>query len=496
MSNEILDNPIFASNIIPKFTHNEEIDSALLDNLEMETHEDLSYAMFPIIEQVPENKRGIVRLFIANTGDLSLTIHVYYSLVGWFSDLHKNTKKISVEKIIINPKEVWYRDIVFKSNIKQGKNYFKISFYQNKKLLKSNHIEYSQIREIQDIKQIERSNFLGMTSKPYINPRAANYWVFYSLFGKKKYVKESPVLIIFKLVGFLAGATFVALSLLITETFPEAILPVSAIITILSFLSFFSNLDDKYVKLIYNLRLTKNTRRGTLYLAKEMPNEILQKYCFSGLNYGYETESDILYWKEGAIKLYEKLIPLVGRLLHLSTDIKPTSAVLVSKVEEIKDKDELKKKIEEGIQLHYEEGIRFDEGVEPLGKDAEAVHTDVRVFDSDTSMQPDVTVIKTDTTMEPQVDIIETKTKMEPKVDVITTDSSLDNEIDPIEIDSSLESKVIPIETEPKSLVTKVRGVVIGKHTDVATIPEPKKLPFTKKDESKKSMKDREDSEN
>jgi hypothetical protein len=495
MSNEIFDNPVFASNIIPKFTQNEEIDSALLDNLEMETYENLSYTMFPIVEQVPENKRGIVRLFIANTGDLSRTIHVYYSLVGWFSDLHKDIKKTLIEKITINPKEVWYRDIVFKSNIKQGKNYFKISFYENKKLLKSSHIEYLQIRDIQDIKQIERSNFLGMTSKPYINPRAANYWVFYSLFGKKKYVKESPVLIVFKLVGFLGGATFVTLALLMQNLFPEVILPVSAIIAILSFLSFFSNLDDKYVKQIYNFKLTKNTRRGTLFLAKQMPNETLQKYCFSGLNYGYETESDTLYWKEGAIKLYEKLIPLVGRLLHLSTDIKPTSVVLVSKVEEIKDKDELKKKIEEGIQLHYEEGIRFDEGVDPLGEDAEAVKTDVQVFDSDTSMQPEVTVIKTETTMEPEVEIIETKTKMEPEIDPIETDSSMDIEIDPIETDSSMDIEIDPIKIEPKKLVSKVRGVVIGKHTDVATIPEPKKLPFTKKDDTKKSAKNIDDTE-
>jgi hypothetical protein len=295
MSNEIFDNPVFASNVIPKFTHNEEIDSALLDNLEMETHEDLSYALFPIVEQVPENKRGIVRLFIANTGDLTRIIHVYYSLVGWFSDLQKDDKKISVEKIIINPKEVWFRDIVFKSNIKQGKNYFKSSFYENKKLLSSSHIEYSQIREIEDIKQIERSNFLGMTSKPFINPRAANYWVFYSLFGKKKYVKESPVLIVFKLVGFLGGATFITLAIIMQNLFPEIILPVSVIITLISFLSFFSNLDDKHVKLIYELKLTKDTRRGTLYLAKQMPNEVLLKYCVSGLNYGFEAESDTLY---------------------------------------------------------------------------------------------------------------------------------------------------------------------------------------------------------
>ncbi len=495
MSNEIFDNPVFASNIIPKFTHNEEIDSALLDYLEMDTHENISYTLFPIVEQVPENKRGIVRLFIANTGDLSRTIHVYYSLVGWFSDLQKDKQKILIEKITINPKEVWFRDIVFKSNIKQGKNYFKVSLFENKKLLKSSHVEYSQIRDIENIKQIERSNFLGMTSKPYINPRAANYWVFYSLFGKKKYVKESPVLIVFKLVGFLGGATFIVLSILMQNLFPEAILPVSVIVTLLSFLSFFSNLDDKYVKLIYNLKLTNNTRRGTLYLAKQMPNESLQKYCISGINYGYEDESNTLYWKEGAIKLYENLIPLVGRLLHLSTDVKPTSAVLVSKVKEIKDKDELKKKIELGIQLQYEEGIRFEEGVDPLGEDSDAVHTEVQVFDSDTSMQPEVDVIRTESTMDSQVEVIETKTSMKPDIDPIETDSSMDDEIDPIETDSSLDVEIDPIETEPKALVSKVRGVIIGKKTDVATIPEPKKLPFTKKDDTKKSIKDKADSE-
>jgi len=490
MSKEIFDNPVFASNIIPIFTHNEEIDSALIDNLEMKTHENLSYALFPIVEQVSENKRGIVRLFIANIGDLPRTIHVYYSLIGWFSDLQKDIKKISIEKIIVGPKEVWYRDIVFKSNIKQGKNYFKISLYENKKLLRSSHIEYSQIREIEDIKQIERSNFFGMTSKPYINPRAANYWVFYSLFGKKKYVKEGPVLIVFKLVGFLGGATFITLALLMKNLFPEIILPVSVIITLLSFLSFFSNLDDKYVKLIYNLKLSKDTRRGTLYLAKQMPNEILKKYCVSGLNYGYEAESDTLYWKEGAIKLYEKLIPLVGRLLHLPTDIKPTSAVLVPKVAEIKDKDEFKKKIELGIQLQYEDGIRFEEGVDPLGEDSDAVHTEVQVFDTDSSMQPDVDIIRTETTIDPIIVPIKTDSSLDNEIIPIETDSSLDNEIVPIKTDSSLDNEIVPIETEPKALVSKVRGVIIGKKTDVATIPEPKKLPFTKKDDTKKSVKD------
>jgi len=352
-----------------------------------------------------------------------------------------------------------------------------------------------QIRKVEDIKQIERSNFLGMTSKPYINPRAANYWVFYSLFGKKKFVKESPVLIVFKLVGFLGGTTFIILALLMQNLFPEIILPVSVIITLISFLSFFSNLDDKYVKLIYNLRLTRDTLRGSLYLAKKMPNEMLQKYCISGLNYGYETESDSLYWKEGAIKLYEKLIPLVGRLLNISTDIKPTSAILVSKVEEIKDKDELKKKIELGIQLQYEEGIKFEEGVDPLGEDSEAVHTDVRVFDSDSSMQPELDIIRTESTLEAKVDIIETKTRIEPKIDPIETEAALDNEIDPIETEAALDNKVVPIVTEAKSLVSKVRGVVIGKKTDVATIPEPKKLPFTKKDDTKKSVKDKTDTE-
>ncbi|MCG3224753.1 MAG: hypothetical protein H7647_09825, partial [Candidatus Heimdallarchaeota archaeon] len=80
-------------------------------------------------------------------------------------------------------------------------------------------------------------------------------------------------------------------------------------------------------------------------------------------------------------------------------------------------------------------------------------------------------------------------------IDPIETDSSLDNEIDPIETDSSFDNEIIPIETKPKALVSKVRGVIIGKHTDVATIPEPKKLPFKKKDDMKKSVKDEADSE-
>ena len=482
MSHEVFDNPIFASKVIPKFSHDQDIDSALLDNLEMKTHNDLAFAMFPIVEQVSENKRGIVRLFVANKSEQPKTIHVYYSLVGWFSDLQKDSKKIQLEKITIYPNEVWFRDIVFKSNIKQGKNYFKISFYENKKLYTSDYIQYSQIREIEDVKQIERSNFLGMASKPYINPKAANYWVFYSLFGKKKYAKESAVFIVFKLVGFLAGVTFIVISILMmgVGSYPESILPVSIIVTLLSFLSFFSNLDDKYVKLKYNLNLTKDTKRGTLYLAEQIPQETLQKYCSSGINYGYELKTNSLYWKEGAIKLYEKLIPLVGRLLNNPVDIKPTSHVMVSKVEEIKDKDQLKKKIEQGIQLHHEEGIKFDEGIDSRGKDVDAVHTDVKVFETKTSIHPDPNIIVTKTSVEPDIDPIETETSIHQDVKIIKTDSSLDAQID-------------PIETEPKSVVSNVRGVIIGKTTDVATIPAPKKLPFTKKNDVKKSVKDEEE---
>ncbi|MBY9002136.1 MAG: hypothetical protein KGD64_14545 [Candidatus Heimdallarchaeota archaeon] len=480
MSHEVFDNPIFATNIIPRFSHDQDIDSALLDNLEMESHEDIAYAIFPIIEQVSENRRGIVRLFVTNKGERPKTIQIYYSLVGWFSDLQKVDKKNQVEKITVYPNEVWYRDIVFKSNIKQGKNYFKISFYENKKFITSNYIEYSQIREIEDVKQIERSNFLGMASKPYINPRAANYWIFYSLFGKKKYSKESAVFIVFKLVGFLAGTAFVILSVLMADvgSYPDAILPVSVIVALLSFLSFFSNLDDKYVKLIYNLKLTKDTKRGTLYLAKQISNDTLQKYCFSGINYGYDVETDALYWKEGAIKLYEKLIPLVGRLLNISTDIKPTSHTMVSRVEEIKDKDQLKKKIEEGIQLHHEEGIRFDEGVKSMGDDLEAMKTEVQVFETKTSIHPDPDIIITETSVDPDIDPIEIETTLKQEVKVIKTDSSLDAQID-------------PIETETKSLVSDIKGVSIGKITDLTTIPEPKKLPFVKKDDTKNSVKDK-----
>ena len=480
MSEEISDNPIFASNVITRFSHSSEIDKILLDNLEMESKEGISYLIFPIIDQVPENKKGIVRIFIANTSEQIRTISVFYSIIGWFSDLNKIENKNSVEKISLNPGEVWFRDILFKSSIKQGKNYFQVHIFEDKNVLSSPYIEYAQIREILEVKQIERSNFLGMNSKAYINPEAINYWIYLSLFGKRRYKKESGVWMVFKLVGLLGGGTFVALSFIFQDLFPEAILPVSAIISILSFLSFFSNLDDKYVNKIRELRLTENPRKGSTELSRKMPEDVLQKFCFPDMNYGFSKEKNIVYWKEGANKLYEKIIPQVGRLLNLPVDIQPFTRALSSKVEEIKDKEELKKKIEQGIQLQHEEGIRFDEKIDTMSEDSEAVSTEVQAFITDSSVDPVVETIVSDTSMDPQIETIKTETTVEPKVDVIKTESSMD-------------AKIKTIETKPKSLVSDVRGVAIGKKTDLETIPEPKKLPFKKEDKTKRSVKDQDE---
>ena len=64
MTNEILENPVFASKFVSKFTHYSELDKDLRDNIEMESVNAIAYCMLPIIDQIPEDKKGIVRVFI------------------------------------------------------------------------------------------------------------------------------------------------------------------------------------------------------------------------------------------------------------------------------------------------------------------------------------------------------------------------------------------------------------------------------------------------
>ncbi len=477
MSNEIVENPIFATKFVSKFTHYQDVDEELRENIEMETIKEISYVLLPIIDQVPEKARGIVRVFITNDTGQPITISVHYSVVGWFSDLSKKSKSTKLETITIGPREVWFRDISFVSSIKQGKNYFKLLIKQKREDYASAHIEFSQIREIEDQKQIERSNFLGMQSRAYINPESLNYWIYFSLFGPYKYSKERNILLILKIFGFVAGGILLGLKLPYTSTLGDYILPLSILLMVISLLSFLSNMDASKVKLIKELQLTDHDRKGTLELAQNTNNITLKRFSITDMNYSYDSEKKYIFWKEGANKLFQRLIPLVSDIIGITTKIKFTRIVSQPDVEVIDDKVELKQKIAKGIELQHEEGIRLRGEVESISEDSKGVDVEVHNINIASSIKADIDPIVTKPDMKPDVDPIETVTEIKQKIDPIVTDTSIDKDIQPIEIKTD-------------SIVKDVRGY-IGEPTDVETIPVPKELPGSQpKATDKKSIKE------
>ena len=495
MSEEFLENPVFSSQYIPNFTHFDELDKILLENLDFEKKDDISVALLPIVSQVPENNRGIIRVFIVNTSTLPIDLSLYYFITGWFSDLHKLDNLKFVETISLLPSQVWYRDIAFRSTIKQGKNYFQLllgkvdskSVKKNGKLRKkispedfyTAHSEYLQIRAILESSQIERSNFLGMSSKAFVNPKSLNYWTYYSLFGTRTYSKEHPLIFSLKLIGLFAGAVFIALPLILTEVFTQNfILPIAGTVTFLSLISFITNIDNKKIKLIQELDLVCHKRKCSLQHLKETPSTTLQKYCLNDINFSYDGERNSIRWKEGANKMFKKIIPEIDKILHLPIEIKPTLRVRESRIEEIKDRETLEQKIEEGIQLQHEKGIRFQEKLETVSDDVEPVQTETEGLSSESYVHPDI-------------DPIELKPELKPDIDPIETKTTLDPDIDPIETTAQMKPEIEPMDTEGKELVNDVEAMKSGSKTiDVDTIPEPRKLPKKLKDNSKESAKD------
>ena len=171
-------------------------------------------------------------------------------------------------------------------------------FYDKKEVYASAHFEFSQIREIEEQKQIERSNYLGMSSKAYINPQSLNYWTFYSLFGPYSYVKESIVFLFLKIIGILTGIVLIALSIPATTIFPDYVMAIGIVVIIISLLAFTSNLDDKHVKLIFELGLTDNPKRGSIELTSSTISSTLQKFCKVDMNFDYDTENDKVKWAD------------------------------------------------------------------------------------------------------------------------------------------------------------------------------------------------------
>ncbi|MHA1199719.1 MAG: hypothetical protein ACTSQF_10365 [Candidatus Heimdallarchaeaceae archaeon] len=493
MSNEIKENPIFASKFVSKFTHYTDVDADIRENIEMETIKDISYAILPIVDQVPERRRGIVRIFVTNNSGQPITLAVRYSIIGWYSDLSKKNKSTKLGTITIKPREVWFRDICFVSSIKQGKNYIKFLFMQNREEYASTHIEYSQIREIEDLKQIERSNYLGIQSKAYINPQSLNYWIYYSIFGPYRYRKEHTILLISKIFSFVAGGILLGLSYpfsTTTTSLPLYVVPISICVIIISLLSFFSNMDASKVKLIKELKLTDQERKGSLEYALETNASMLKNFVRNDMNFAFDSEKKTIHWKEGANKLYQRLVPDVGNMIGITTEIHGTTVQTRAEVEVIDDRDALKKKIEKGINLQHEEGIRLRGVVDAMGEESEGVQIDTGDIDTQSSIQEDYDVIKTVPEIKQDIDPIKTVPDLKLEIAPIETKPKIEQKIEPIVSDTSIDKEIEPIVTETKSAVEDTRGY-IGEPTDVETIPVPKDIPgHMFKGQDKKSVKD------
>lgn len=493
MSNELKEIPIFAKKFIPEFIHNKEIDQILLENLDFQEQDGIKILILPIVDQIPENKRGIFRVFISNTGDAPLDLSVYFSITGWFSDLNKLEKLRYIDTVKVHSSEVYVRDIVFKSTVKQGKNYFQLIVSKKKtrtpKEYVSTHIEYSQIRDILEDVQIERSNYLGMLSRAYVDPRSLNYWLYYSIFGPNVYRKDGIILLLLKILGILSGGTFVALSFLLSDIFAqEYILPVSSIVIIVSLLSLLTNADRKKIKLINELNLSDQKKIINLATLNKTSAEELQKFCVSDINFGYNKETNIISWKPGANKLFEKLVTTSSDLLNIPTGLEPISVVPVITPTPVAETATIQEDEQVfGIELDEEGGIDFEKGVvEAVSEDAQAIEMEID------GVQMDIEVVDTESSITPEVDSIITKPKIKQDVEPIVTDSTIEQSVEKIESKTAVEPKIEPIKTKTEGLLSDTRGMISpGKQIDVDTIPAPKKLPVKpKKDSSKGSVKD------
>ncbi|MCG3222698.1 MAG: hypothetical protein H7641_15060, partial [Candidatus Heimdallarchaeota archaeon] len=438
-------------------------------------------------------KRGIVRVFISNTGDVPLDLSVYFSITGWFSDLNKLEKLKYIDTLRVHPSEVFVRDIVFKSSVKQGKNYFQLIISKKKarvpKEYVSSHIEYSQIREILEDVQIERSNYLGMLSRAYVDPRSLNYWVYYSIFGHNVYRKDGLILLLLKILGILAGGIFITLSFLLSNIFAqEYILPVSSIVIIISLLSLLTNADRKKIKLINELGLSDQKKKINLATINKTTAEGLQRFCVNDINFGYNRETNVISWKPGANKLFEKLITTISDILSIPTGLEPLAEVPVVAPTPVAETVSIQEDEQVfGIELDHEEGIDFEEGVvEAVSEDAQAVKMEID------GVQIEIEVVDSESSITPEVDSIITEPDLKQQVEPIVTDSTIEQSVEKIESKTAVEPKIQPIETKTEGMLSDTRGMVSpGKQIDVDTIPAPKKLPVKpKKDSSKGSVKD------
>lgn len=488
---EEIEHPVFASRFIKRFTHYEQIDDLLLSNLEWNKENEIfAIALLPLTDSIPESRRLIVRVFVANKSDEPQTVVLYYASSTFLSDLQRLEKVSKIETITLEPESVYFRDLRYREpGARQGKHYFQVTLAkkgfhrrlhkqikkpESKEAILSAHISYNCLREIREYIQIERTNYLGLNSKPYVNPRAIKYWLYYSIFGPRTYFDEGLILQLFKILVSLAGIAGIILSETSYVETPPWSLPVGIIVALFGFFALFSNRGKKHVKLAKELKLTSHKLRASIKHATQTLDEnILKRYTATDMHYYYDETSNKLSWKKGANRKYQQLIVSIAEKLNIPLEVKGEVEVEVEETKAKKTKAvEEKKGEEKGIDLGKEVGISLENEV--AGVDipkASTVHFDLHPMVSDTSVKPKVDTIYSESA-------------------ITDTDSAVtgtDSAIKDVDISIKHDDKPIVTDTEIKhddsSIVTDTG---IG-FEDLLDIPKPPKIP-KKEDKVKRSV--------
>ena len=281
MKSKVVEHPVFASRFIKQFTHYDQIDELLLSNLEWNAeNKSFAISLLPLTDNIPESRSLIVRVFIANLTSENQKITVFYSASTFYSDLQRLEKLKKIGTITLEPKSVYFRDISYKDYQKrQGKHYFQITIAkkgfhkrikqkvkkeESKDAILSAYLSYTCLREIKEFLQLERTNYLGLNSKPYVNPMSVKYWLYYSIFGPYTYRDEGTFVQILKGILMVGGIVGILFNQFESTISPPWLMPVSIAGTTIGLLSLFSNRDKATVELAKELKLTPYKRKATL----------------------------------------------------------------------------------------------------------------------------------------------------------------------------------------------------------------------------------------
>ncbi|MHA1116348.1 MAG: hypothetical protein ACTSRR_10255 [Candidatus Heimdallarchaeaceae archaeon] len=438
----VIQNPLLVCKYIKKFTHYPEFDRILIDNLDWKREDIIGISIIPIVDTVPSGKNAIFRIFISNMGETTQKVKVHVRTFGYLSKKEKlNRSQIAFRKLIINNNEVWYRDVIIPSDIKLGKNFFQlvVKYKVNKKKRIIYEIkEYTEIMPLDHIKQIARQNFLGLAQKPYIDPSSISYWIYCSLFGSRNYSKEPTFIYITKWIVFLLSIS--TIGAYFTLPLPEIVLYIGSGGALLSFLTFFTDLDRHTVREIHDLGLTELKRKAFI---DNIPKktEWLKLFTLKSDYFYFIEEESTFAWKTSTDNSFKPVIYSLNQVLDTQLSIKEGTKeeeeriieeiITNRKIEKIKTKTKTKEEVEE------HEGIVFEEDLS-ISFDAK-----MQILDSITSYTVPSKAIELEDSFELPVEIIKTETFIEPdSVAFDVLDKPFTTDLEPIITDSeSIDSK-------------------------------------------------------